>query len=134
LLSGLSTEWTVYGASVNPNLLQAHDSMAAAILGRAQERLDLGQDPYPFLKEADAPLTRLPGRPGSPGQTHRLGCLTGLLWGGLARIFLVHHVTWSINSVCHMFGERTYRTRDESGVVPGRDPPAQGRAPYGPVR
>ena len=30
--------------------------------------------------------------------------LTGLLWGGLVRIFFVHHVTWSVNSVCHFFG------------------------------
>src|SRR3954467_6148109 len=34
------------------------------------------------------------------------GGLTALLWGGLVRIFLVHHVTWSINSVCHFFGTR----------------------------
>src|SRR4051794_7515953 len=34
------------------------------------------------------------------------GGLTGLLWGGLVRIFLLHHVTWSINSICHFFGRR----------------------------
>ena len=37
-----------------------------------------------------------------------------LLWGGLVRIFLVHHVTWSINSVCHFFGRRRFDTDDES--------------------
>src|SRR2546421_1190276 len=42
------------------------------------------------------------------------GALFGLLWGGLARIFLVHHVTWSINSVCHLWGRRPYRSDDES--------------------
>lgn len=42
------------------------------------------------------------------------GCLLGLLWGGLARIFLVHHVTWSVNSVCHLWGRRPYRSGDES--------------------
>src|SRR4051794_29737989 len=31
------------------------------------------------------------------------GALTGLIWGGFARIFLQHHVTWSVNSVCHFF-------------------------------
>ena len=38
----------------------------------------------------------------------------GMLWGGLVRIFLVHHVTWSINSVCHLWGGRPYRSQDES--------------------
>ncbi len=43
-----------------------------------------------------------------------LGALFGLVWGGLARIFLVHHVTWSVNSVCHLWGRRPFRSRDES--------------------
>ena len=42
------------------------------------------------------------------------GALLGLLWGGLARIFLVHHVTWSINSVCHLWGQQPYQVRDDS--------------------
>jgi stearoyl-CoA desaturase (delta-9 desaturase) len=36
------------------------------------------------------------------------------VWGGLVRIFLVHHVTWSVNSVCHLWGGRPYRGADES--------------------
>ena len=43
--------------------------------------------------------------------------LTGLLWGGAVRIFLLHHVTWSINSVCHFFGRRRFETEDESRNV-----------------
>ena len=43
-----------------------------------------------------------------------IGGWTGLLWGGLVRIFLTHHVTWSVNSVCHTFGKRAYETRDRS--------------------
>jgi stearoyl-CoA desaturase (delta-9 desaturase) len=43
--------------------------------------------------------------------------LTGLLWGGLVRIFLQHHVTWSINSVCHFFGRRRFEVEDESTNV-----------------
>ena len=43
--------------------------------------------------------------------------LTALLWGGLVRIFLLHHVTWSINSVCHFFGRRRFATDDESTNV-----------------
>jgi stearoyl-CoA desaturase (delta-9 desaturase) len=42
------------------------------------------------------------------------GALFGLLWGGLARVFLVHHVTWSVNSVCHLWGGRPFRTGDHS--------------------
>jgi stearoyl-CoA desaturase (delta-9 desaturase) len=40
--------------------------------------------------------------------------LTGLLWGGGVRIFLLHHVTYSVNSLCHVFGRQTFSTRDES--------------------
>ena len=40
--------------------------------------------------------------------------LTGLLWGGLVRMFLLHHVTYSINSLCHFFGRRDYETDDHS--------------------
>ena len=45
------------------------------------------------------------------------GALTGLLWGGLVRVFLLHHVTWSINSVCHFFGRRRFATPDKSTNV-----------------
>ncbi|MFI0240481.1 acyl-CoA desaturase [Streptomyces sp. NPDC016845] len=37
--------------------------------------------------------------------------VTGLLWAGLVRIALLHHVTWSVNSLCHLIGERPFRTR-----------------------
>ncbi len=40
--------------------------------------------------------------------------LEGLLWGGIARIFVLHHVTYSINSLCHFFGRRRFATEDES--------------------
>ena len=43
--------------------------------------------------------------------------LEAYLWAGLVRIFLVHHVTWSINSVCHFFGQRRFATGDESRNV-----------------
>jgi stearoyl-CoA desaturase (delta-9 desaturase) len=42
------------------------------------------------------------------------GGFLGFLWGGLVRIFLTHHVTWSINSVCHVFGRRPYASGDYS--------------------
>jgi stearoyl-CoA desaturase (delta-9 desaturase) len=43
-----------------------------------------------------------------------IGGWSGLLWGGLVRIFLVHHVTWSVNSICHTFGKREFETSDQS--------------------
>lgn len=43
-----------------------------------------------------------------------LGGWTGLLWGGLVRIFLLNHVTWSVNSVCHTFGGRMFESDDMS--------------------
>ena len=43
--------------------------------------------------------------------------LTGLLWGGGVRLFVLHHVTYSINSICHVFGRRRFGTRDESRNV-----------------
>ncbi len=42
------------------------------------------------------------------------GALTGFIWGGLVRIFLGHHVTWSVNSVCHLWGSRPYASNDHS--------------------
>jgi stearoyl-CoA desaturase (Delta-9 desaturase) len=45
------------------------------------------------------------------------GGLTGLLWGGLVRIALLHHVTFAINSVCHFFGRRRFAIADESRNV-----------------
>jgi stearoyl-CoA desaturase (delta-9 desaturase) len=42
------------------------------------------------------------------------GAFTGMLWGGLIRMMLLHHVTYSINSLCHFFGRRTFETDDHS--------------------
>ena len=43
-----------------------------------------------------------------------MGALTGFLWGGLVRVFLLHHMTWSVNSICHMIGERPFNSRDKA--------------------
>lgn len=43
-----------------------------------------------------------------------MGVLLGFLWGGLIRVMLVHHVTWSINSICHLWGGKPYKSHDES--------------------
>jgi stearoyl-CoA desaturase (Delta-9 desaturase) len=42
------------------------------------------------------------------------GALLGLVWGGLVRIFFVHHVTWSVNSVCHLWGRQPFPNHDHS--------------------
>ena len=42
------------------------------------------------------------------------GALLGFLWGGLVRVLLVHHITWSVNSVCHLWGTTPFDSRDES--------------------
>ena len=46
-----------------------------------------------------------------------VGGLTGLLWGGAVRMFCLHHATFSINSLCHFFGRRSFETGDESRNV-----------------
>ncbi len=45
------------------------------------------------------------------------GGLTALFWAGLVRIFFVHHITWSINSICHFVGQRRFDTDDRSTNV-----------------
>ena len=56
------------------------------------------------------------------------GGLTGLLWGGVVRVFLLHHVTFSINSLCHFFGRRPFATGDESRNLGWLAPIAFGEA------
>lgn len=43
-----------------------------------------------------------------------MGAFQGVLWGGLVRVFLVHHATWSINSITHLYGSRPFDTREQS--------------------
>ena len=45
------------------------------------------------------------------------GAASAFFWGSLVRVGLLHHVTWSINSICHTIGERPFFTRDKSGNV-----------------
>lgn len=45
------------------------------------------------------------------------GALTAFFWGSLVRVGLLHHATWSINSICHVVGERPFAARDKSGNV-----------------
>jgi stearoyl-CoA desaturase (delta-9 desaturase) len=43
-----------------------------------------------------------------------MGALMAWIWGGLLRVFFVHHVTWSVNSVCHLWGSRPFESHDQS--------------------
>jgi stearoyl-CoA desaturase (Delta-9 desaturase) len=50
--------------------------------------------------------------------THSLwATVTAFVWASLVRMFVLHHVTWSINSICHFYGKEAYRARDESKNV-----------------
>jgi stearoyl-CoA desaturase (delta-9 desaturase) len=56
------------------------------------------------------------------------GALRGLVWGGLVRAFFLHHITWSINSVCHFFGRRRFEIEDHSTNVAWLALPSLGEA------
>ncbi|HWH43350.1 MAG TPA: acyl-CoA desaturase [Thermoleophilaceae bacterium] len=56
------------------------------------------------------------------------GGLTGLLWGGAVRVLLLHHATFSINSLCHCFGRRAFATPDQSRNLAWLAPVAFGEA------
>ncbi|MDI5967398.1 fatty acid desaturase [Streptomyces sp. SL13] len=45
------------------------------------------------------------------------GAFSAFFWGSLVRVALLHHVTWSINSICHAMGKRPFKSRDKSGNV-----------------
>jgi stearoyl-CoA desaturase (delta-9 desaturase) len=56
----------------------------------------------------------LPGVMGGLLSWSWAGALTALFWAGLVRAALLHHVTWSVNSVCHLVGRRPFNARDKS--------------------
>jgi stearoyl-CoA desaturase (Delta-9 desaturase) len=56
------------------------------------------------------------------------GGLTGMLWGGAVRVFLLHHATFSINSLCHFYGRRPFATDDQSRNLAWLAPIAFGEA------
>jgi len=107
-------------------LYYAHMGWLSVTQGQAEKRrfaADLLEDPvlrkisrsFLWLLGAGLVIPALLGYALTGGTLK--GALTGYLWGGLVRIFFVHHVTWSINSVCHFFGRRRFQTDDESRNV-----------------
>jgi stearoyl-CoA desaturase (delta-9 desaturase) len=70
---------------------------------------------FPLIALATLAIPFLAGLALSGGSP--MAGLSALLWGGFVRIFLVHHITWSINSICHFFGRRRFDTEDRSTNV-----------------
>ena len=56
----------------------------------------------------------IPGAIGGLVTMSWTGALLGFIWGGLVRIFVVHHITWSVNSVCHIWGRQEFESSDDS--------------------
>ena len=106
-------------------LLHAHMGWLMNSMGRAQRRRyapELMEDPGMRAINRSFELIVVAGLAIPFGLGYLIGgtltaALTALLWGGLVRIFLLHHITWSINSVCHFFGRRRFATDDRSTNV-----------------
>ena len=107
-------------------LWHAHAGWLFSEHGQASSRryaADLVEDPvmrrinrsFPALALSSLLLPALLGFALSGGAA--AAALTAFIWAGLVRVFLVHHVTWSINSICHFFGRRRFDTRDRSTNV-----------------
>jgi len=87
--------------------------------GLARYAQDLGKSPSLRLTSKLFPLwvilgLLIPALAGGLLSSTWTGALLGLIWGGFVRVFLVHHVTWSVNSVCHLWGLRPFTSDDES--------------------
>jgi stearoyl-CoA desaturase (Delta-9 desaturase) len=112
-------------AGVLRGLWHAHTGWLFKTQGRASARQyakDLYEDRGMRLINRRFPLLVLlslliPALAGWALSGTLVGAATGLLWGGLVRIFFVHHITWSVNSVCHFLGRRRFETDDESTNV-----------------
>ncbi len=106
-------------------LWHAHTGWLLSTQGRADWRRyapDLYEDPgMRTISRQFVPLLLaglvLPALAGYLVSGTLAGAATGLLWGGLVRVFFVHHVTWSVNSVCHFLGQRRFDTDDRSTNV-----------------
>jgi stearoyl-CoA desaturase (delta-9 desaturase) len=101
--------WTINNEKTNqrkyvPDLLADHDLV---VVGRSQLLIVL------FSFGAPAVAGGLWG----DGTWDAGAAWSAFFWAGLVRIGLLHHVTWSINSICHISGDRPFRSRDRSGNV-----------------
>ncbi|MBK5109917.1 MAG: fatty acid desaturase [Thermoleophilia bacterium] len=110
---------------VMAGLWHAHIGWSMSEHGRADSRRfarDLHDDPgmrfitrhFPFFLLLSLVI---PATAGYLVSGTLAGAATGLFWGGLVRIFFVHHITWSINSVCHFLGTHSFEVDDHSTNV-----------------
>jgi stearoyl-CoA desaturase (delta-9 desaturase) len=97
--------WRTHGQA------RAHQYARELIEDRGMRRINRR---FPLIVLASLALPALMGL-ALTGTLH--GALTALVWGGFARIFLQHHITWSVNSVCHFFGRRRFAVDDHSTNV-----------------
>jgi stearoyl-CoA desaturase (delta-9 desaturase) len=93
---------------------------AGEITNSARFANDLRRDPIAVWLNRAYPLWAvlgliLPAIAGALWIGGWIGALKGFLWGGMVRLFVVHHAFWSIGSIAHTFGTRPYPTRDSSG-------------------
>ena len=117
-------------------LWHAHTGWLFSTQGQASARRyakDLYEDPGMRLINRRFPMLVLlslavPALAGWALTGTLAGAASGLLWGGLVRIFLVHHITWSVNSVCHFLGTRRFQTDDHSTNVAWLALPSFGEA------
>jgi stearoyl-CoA desaturase (delta-9 desaturase) len=100
-LGWLFSRDTTSAARFAPDLLRDRD---IAIMSRL----------FPVLAMASI---LLPGLVGWAVTGTFAGAATGVVWAGLVRIALLHHVTWSVNSLCHMFGARPFDAPDHSANI-----------------
>jgi stearoyl-CoA desaturase (delta-9 desaturase) len=113
------------GVGAVKGLWHAHAGWLFTSVGQADRRrygADLLKDPgMRAIDAAEKPLIAasllLPFMLGLLIKGTVSGGLVTLVWAGLVRIFLLHHATFSINSICHFFGRRRFETRDESTNV-----------------
>ena len=108
-------------------LWHAHTGWLLSEHGRAnaqQYAPDLYEDPgmrlinRRFRRLVVCSSLALPALAGYAAHRHaRSAPPRGLLWGGLVRVFFVHHVTWSVNSICHFLGTRRFEMDDHSTNV-----------------
>jgi stearoyl-CoA desaturase (delta-9 desaturase) len=97
--------WRTHGQA------RAHKYARELIEDRGMRRINRR---FPLIVLASLAMPALMGL-ALTGTVH--GALTALVWGGFARIFLQHHITWSVNSVCHFFGRRRFAVDDHSTNV-----------------
>ena len=112
--SGLRGLWHAHTGWLLETQGQADWKRYATELYEDQKMRKIGRR-FPFLVIVSLAIPTLAGFV-LDGFTLR-GALMGYIWGGLVRIFLVHHVTWSVNSICHFFGRRRFDIEDQSTNV-----------------